>query len=219
MDKLTLGQKISLFRKNNSMTQKQFASLLHVSDNVVSKWELGYSEPDLETLKKISQIFNISTDELLNNNSQEFTKKPTFNERAFNFFKNYYILLIQLLLSLFCLLDVTIGYSILSKDIPTLYFALMLGFSIVIFLLDIYIIITKNKFLSLIFKDRNFSCGATLISIPALSIHIPMIYVHFLRVRFSSTPTLLQFRVALISPFRLTFSVVFPSSTTLYNFP
>ena len=145
MDKLTLGQKISLFRKNNSMTQKQFASLLHVSDNVVSKWELGYSEPDLETLKKISQIFNISTDELLNNNSQEFTKKPTFNERAFNFFKNYYILLIQLLLSLFCLLDVTIGYSILSKDIPTLYFALMLGFSIVIFLLDIYIIITKNK--------------------------------------------------------------------------
>ena len=83
MDKLTLGQKISLFRKNYSMTQKQFASLLHVSDKVVSKWELGYSEPDLDTLKRISQIFNISTDELLNNNSEKIEYKPTFNERAF----------------------------------------------------------------------------------------------------------------------------------------
>ncbi len=145
MDKLTLGQKISLFRKNYSMTQKQFASLLHVSDKVVSKWELGYSEPDLDTLKRISQIFNISTDELLNNNSEKIEYKPTFNERAFKFFKNYYIILLQLLLSLFCLLDVAIGYSILSKDVPTLYFVLMLCFSISIFLLDIFVIITKNK--------------------------------------------------------------------------
>ena len=60
-----LGEKISSLRKQNNMTQKELSAALHVSDKVVSKWELGQSEPDLSTLKQIAQVFNISVAKLL----------------------------------------------------------------------------------------------------------------------------------------------------------
>lgn len=51
MENFDLGKKISSLRKNNSMTQKELASLLHISDKVISKWELNQSEPDINSLK------------------------------------------------------------------------------------------------------------------------------------------------------------------------
>lgn len=65
MENFDLGKKISSLRKNNSMTQKELASLLHISDKVISKWELNQSEPDINSLKILSHIFNISINELL----------------------------------------------------------------------------------------------------------------------------------------------------------
>ena len=44
---MTLGEKILLLRKQNSMTQEQLAERIAITRQTVSKWELGESEPDI----------------------------------------------------------------------------------------------------------------------------------------------------------------------------
>lgn len=162
MESYNLGKKISSLRKSYSMTQKQLANLLHVSNKVVSKWELNQSEPDIVSLKEIANIFNISIDELLGNSVPLNNEKPeNFNEKAYNFFKKHYLTIIQYLLSLFALLAAIIGYSILMKNIFSPYSALLLGFSIATILVEIFIFSSQNKskgILALKFIYYSFTC-------------------------------------------------------------
>jgi len=60
-----LGDKLYELRKNKNLTQEDLALLLDVSDKAVSKWENGTSRPTIINLKKISEIFDISLDELI----------------------------------------------------------------------------------------------------------------------------------------------------------
>ena len=68
----TLGQKIAEGRKKCGYTQEEFSELLGVTPQAVSKWENDVSCPDIQLLPKISQLLNISIDELLGNTQ----KKP-----------------------------------------------------------------------------------------------------------------------------------------------
>ena len=62
---LELGTKIRQLRKFSGMTQEQLAEKLHVSRQALSKWENDTSLPDLESVIKISRLFQISLEELL----------------------------------------------------------------------------------------------------------------------------------------------------------
>lgn len=62
-----LGQTITDYRKKLNLTQKDLGEKLNVSPQAVSKWENGQAEPDASTIKKLCEIFKISTDELLGN--------------------------------------------------------------------------------------------------------------------------------------------------------
>ena len=62
---MTLGEKLAHLRKENNLTQEQFAEMLKVSRQSVSKWELGAVYPDTEKLIRIGKIFNCSLDYLL----------------------------------------------------------------------------------------------------------------------------------------------------------
>jgi len=62
---MTLGEKILLLRKQNSLTQEQLAERLAITRQTVSKWELGESEPDIAYLMQLSEIFQVTTDYLL----------------------------------------------------------------------------------------------------------------------------------------------------------
>lgn len=62
---MNVGEKINILRKKNNLSQDAFANLLHVTRQTVSNWENEKSYPDLETLLKISDEFQISLDELL----------------------------------------------------------------------------------------------------------------------------------------------------------
>ena len=61
----TLGTKIAEYRKLKKMTQEELASKLNVSSQAVSKWENDLSIPDLPILIELSDIFNVSLDELI----------------------------------------------------------------------------------------------------------------------------------------------------------
>lgn len=53
------GQVIAKLRKQNGFTQEQLGKILNVSSQAISKWENNQSEPDLATIEKITEIFNI----------------------------------------------------------------------------------------------------------------------------------------------------------------
>ncbi len=68
----TYGSKITELRKKNNLTQAELGAKLNISAQAVSKWEKELSEPDIETLRKMSEIFNVSLDELLKAEEKAF---------------------------------------------------------------------------------------------------------------------------------------------------
>ncbi|MDT2848242.1 helix-turn-helix transcriptional regulator [Vagococcus carniphilus] len=62
---MEISKKIKEFRKSNNLTQKELGQILNVSDKTISSWEVGRNYPDLETIVAISDLFEISLDELL----------------------------------------------------------------------------------------------------------------------------------------------------------
>ncbi len=63
---MTIGEKITHLRIANDMSQEKLAALLNVSRQSISKWESGESLPQIENVLELSNLFKISTDELLN---------------------------------------------------------------------------------------------------------------------------------------------------------
>ena len=54
-----LGMKIKSLRIQDNVTQPQLAEALGVGKSTVSMWEGGNRQPDLETLEKIADYFNV----------------------------------------------------------------------------------------------------------------------------------------------------------------
>lgn len=65
---MILADKIISLRKKEGMTQEDLANLVGVSRQSVSKWESSMAMPDLDKVVKLSQIFSVSTDFLLDDN-------------------------------------------------------------------------------------------------------------------------------------------------------
>lgn len=62
---MTFNNKLYNLRKQKGLSQEELANRLNVSRQTVSKWELGDSTPDMEKLIAISDLFDISLDELV----------------------------------------------------------------------------------------------------------------------------------------------------------
>lgn len=60
-----IGQNIRQARKAQGITQEQLAARLYVSRQTVSSWENARTQPDYETLQKLSEMLSISVGELL----------------------------------------------------------------------------------------------------------------------------------------------------------
>lgn len=66
---MKLYERLSALRKSHNYTQEQFAKMLGVTRQTVSKWEMGISEPSLDLLDKIADIYNCTVDELMGRNA------------------------------------------------------------------------------------------------------------------------------------------------------
>ncbi len=60
-----LSNKIYELRTQKELSQKELGAILGVSNKAVSKWETGTAIPKTETLIKLAEVFEISTEELL----------------------------------------------------------------------------------------------------------------------------------------------------------
>lgn len=65
-------------RKYARLTQAELAEKLNYSDKAVSKWERGESLPDIETLKKIADIYGVSVDSVLD---KDFNAKKVMRKK------------------------------------------------------------------------------------------------------------------------------------------
>ena len=62
---IKFAEKIKTLRKEWDMTQNQLADVLETTQRKISYWELGKVEPDLVSLWKIADFFDVSIDYLL----------------------------------------------------------------------------------------------------------------------------------------------------------
>ncbi|WP_434787916.1 helix-turn-helix transcriptional regulator [Bacillus thuringiensis] len=60
-----LSERLVYFRKKNKLTQNDVAYRLNVVRSTYTNWEAGRSEPDVSTLIKLSDIYNVSLDNLV----------------------------------------------------------------------------------------------------------------------------------------------------------
>ena len=65
MKKQTFGMMIAGLRKERGMTQLELAEKMGVTDKAVSKWGRDLSFPDVSSLPRLAEIFEISVDELM----------------------------------------------------------------------------------------------------------------------------------------------------------
>jgi transcriptional regulator with XRE-family HTH domain len=74
----TLGNRIRNLRESENIQQNEFAKKIGVSNVVLSRYESGERKPDYETLEKIADYFEVTTDYLLGRTD---SKKSDWNSK------------------------------------------------------------------------------------------------------------------------------------------
>ena len=71
-------------RENKGMSQYAFAAKFGVAQSTVGNWESGIREPNLDTIQRISEFFNVTVDYLLgadsNQANEDIKKSPSLEE-------------------------------------------------------------------------------------------------------------------------------------------
>ena len=74
-----IGNKIIKLRKKSNLSQEELAEKVGVARQTISKWELGETSPDLKQAKELSKIFNVSLDDLVDNDIKDILLEKTSN--------------------------------------------------------------------------------------------------------------------------------------------
>lgn len=103
---MKLYERLSSLRKSHNYTQEQLANKLGVTRQTISKWEMGISQPSLDLLDKIADLYCCSVDEVMGRNSSDPKKenplidnnqpinKPQRKEPFWNIYKEAFLVLI-----------------------------------------------------------------------------------------------------------------------------
>ena len=74
-----LGENIYKLRKLKGLSQEILAEKVNVSRQTISNWELGETSPNPEQLKVLSNIFDVSVDELIGNDIKGILEEKVSN--------------------------------------------------------------------------------------------------------------------------------------------
>lgn len=101
-------------RKSHNLTQNELAEKLAYSDNMVSRWERGEITPNIETLQKISEFYNVPLASLLEEHSVEQMSK---SEKIDNMKK--FSIILMLVTTVWFAITITFVYAnvVLHKNI------------------------------------------------------------------------------------------------------
>ncbi len=71
---MTFGEKLKKLRTDNGLTQDELAEKIYVTRTAISKWETDKGYPSIDSLKQLSNLFEISIDELISDSDIENKK-------------------------------------------------------------------------------------------------------------------------------------------------
>ena len=90
-------EKLQKLRKDRGYSQEQLADLLEVSRQSVSKWESGTTYPEMDKLLSLCKIFNVTLDDLTNDNVTD----KNIKERSKNNFSNLFYSILDIINKIF----------------------------------------------------------------------------------------------------------------------
>ena len=71
---MTFGERLFKLRKEKGLSQESLAEQLNTTRQAISKWENNQGYPETEKLLMLSNIFGVSVDSLLKENTEHTTK-------------------------------------------------------------------------------------------------------------------------------------------------
>lgn len=81
MIKMSLGKRLKEARERCGLSQKQAAQKLNITNKALSTYERDFRDPDTGTLKRLAELYNVSTDYLLDRKPNKTSKlDKTVNE-------------------------------------------------------------------------------------------------------------------------------------------
>ena len=124
-----IGEKIKNKRKELNLTQEYLAKELNISRQAVSKWEKGLSEPSMDNLLKLSEIFGVDIDYFKKDSDQEENKSQAL--RIFWDVLYAAIGLVFYLIYYFGIVEVALNKD--PKQMPFLILTIFLVISVIAF--------------------------------------------------------------------------------------
>jgi len=71
---MNYGERLKKLRERKKLSQQQLADRLKINRSTYARYELGQTQPDFETLEKLADFFEVSTDYLLGRTDIKSTK-------------------------------------------------------------------------------------------------------------------------------------------------
>lgn len=134
---MRLGELLQINRKKAGMTQVELAQQLFVTPQAISKWEKNLAVPSIDNLIALSEVYNLSIDELLR--GSPFFKKPYVVGKKFTKKRLRNFLLLDILLSTFL-----IGFRSDLWLAGVIYFIIISGMILPFLIQDYWVIDQKE---------------------------------------------------------------------------
>lgn len=84
---MELGKQIKKYRQENELSQEELADRIYVSRQTISNWENDKNYPDVNSLLLLSEVFQISLDELIKGDIDRM--KEIINKEEVSKFNHY----------------------------------------------------------------------------------------------------------------------------------
>ena len=134
---MEIGKKLKSARHKAELTQESVADKIQVSRQTISNWENARSYPDIVSIVHLSNLYNISLDELL----KEDRNMLEHLEESTNVVKSNKKLIAAITINIVLLLILILSYSVVPENIIFLTFVFVLA--IMSFSILLYQIIKK----------------------------------------------------------------------------
>ena len=118
---MELGNKIKYYRGEKELSQEELAERVYVSRQTISNWENNKSYPDINSIVLLSEVFEISIDNLIKGDVEQMKKE--INSEEVKKLKFYATIMVILMLAALILLMPMLKFIGLYGFIP--YFVLV----------------------------------------------------------------------------------------------
>ena len=92
------SENLKILRSNSNLSQKELAKRIDLSSNIICEYEKGRSQPNIDTLIKLSKIFNCTVDYLIGNENDfgiVATSTPTLTKEESELLATFKLLTLE----------------------------------------------------------------------------------------------------------------------------